>query len=445
MVALQWTAVDAITPNARNARTHSKKQIRQIADSIRAFGFLVPILIDEGGLIIAGHGRHAAAMLLGLKEVPVIRAEGLSEAKRRALALADNKIGENAGWSREILATELPELADILVLEGLEVSITGFAPAEIDQIVTDFEADSSDPADSVDPEWANAPPLSVRGDLWQLGPHRLLCGDARNADDVARLLGADRAAMAFLDPPYNVRVHDIVGRGQIKHAEFAMASGELSRTDFVEFLKQSLEAVVAVSRDGAIHFVCMDWRHMGELLEAGSAVYGEMVNLAVWAKTNAGQGSFYRSAHELIGVFRAGNAAHLNNIELGRHGRSRTNVWHYAGVNTFRAGRMDDLKSHPTVKPVALVADAIKDCTRRGDIVLDTFSGSGTTVLAAERVGRRAYAIEIEPRFIDVAIKRWQAFSRKDAIHAETGLTFDDLANKRTEATAPSLVATNVR
>jgi len=375
----------------------------------------------------------------------VIRAEGLSEAKRRALAIADNKIGENAGWSREILATELPELADILVLEGLEVSITGFAPAEIDQIVTDFEADSSDPADSVDPEWANAPPLSVRGDLWQLGPHRLLCGDARNADDVARLLGADRAAMAFLDPPYNVRVHDIVGRGQIKHAEFAMASGELSRTDFVEFLKQSLEAVVAVSRDGAIHFVCMDWRHMGELLEAGSAVYGEMVNLAVWAKTNAGQGSFYRSAHELIGVFRAGNAAHLNNIELGRHGRSRTNVWHYAGVNTFRAGRMDDLKSHPTVKPVALVADAIKDCTRRGDIVVDTFSGSGTTILAAERVGRRAYAIEIEPRFIDVAIKRWQAFSRKDAIHAETGLTFDDLANKRTEATAPSLVATNVR
>src|SRR6516165_5371734 len=384
MVALQWIAVEAINPNARNARTHPKKQVRQIADSISAFGFLVPILIDEGGLIIAGHGRYEAARLLGLKEVPVIRAEGLSQAKRRALAIADNKIGSNSGWDRKILATELPELADILVLEGLEVSITGFAPAEIDQIVTDFEEDSSDPADGVDPEWANAPPLSVRGDLWQLGPHRLLCGDARNAEDIDRLVGTDRAAMAFLDPPYNVRVRDIVGRGQIKHAEFAMASGELSRTDFVEFLKQSLGAVAAVSRDGAIHFVCMDWRHMGELIEAGSAVYGEMVNLAVWAKTNAGQGSFYRSAHELIGVFRVGEAPHLNNIELGRHGRSRTNVWHYAGANTFRAGRMNDLRAHPTVKPVAMIADAMKDCTRRNHIVLDTFCGSGATLLAAE-------------------------------------------------------------
>jgi DNA modification methylase len=445
MVAMQWIALDAIKPNARNARTHSKKQIRQIVDSITAFGFLVPILIDDSGVIIAGHGRYAAAGLLRLQEVPVIRVEGLSEAKRRALALADNKIAENAGWDRELLAAELPELTDILVVEGLDISITGFAPVEIDQIATDFEEDASDPADAVDPEWTNSPPVSVRGDLWELGRHRLLCGDARNADDLACLLGEARAAMAFLDPPYNVRVRDIVGRGQIKHTEFAMASGELSRTSFVEFLTQSLAAVAAVSRDGAVHFVCMDWRHLGELLEAGGAVYDEMLNLAVWAKTNAGQGSFYRSAHELVGVFRVGNAAHLNNVELGRHGRSRSNVWHYAGVNTFRAGRLDELKCHPTVKPVALVADAIKDCTRRGDIVLDTFCGSGTTILAAERVGRRAYTIEIEPRFVDVAIKRWQAFSRKDAIHADSGLSFDELASKRTEAIAADLATTAVR
>ena len=429
MVALQWIAVTALKPSARNARTHSKKQIRQIADSIAAFGFLVPILIDEGGIVIAGHGRYEAAVLLGLQEVPIIRVGGLSEAKRRALALADNKIAENAGWNRELLATELPELADILVLEGLDISITGFAPVEIDQIATDFEEDSLDPADTVNPEWINGPPLSKRGDLWQLGPHRLLCGDARNSDDLAPLLGEARAAMAFLDPPYNVRIRDIVGRGQIKHSEFAMASGELSRASFIEFLKQSLAAVATVSRDGAVHFVCMDWRHLGELLEAGGAVYDEMLNLVVWAKTNAGQGSFYRSAHELIGVYRVGKAAHLNNVELGRHGRSRSNVWHYAGVNTFRAGRLDELKCHPTVKPVALVADAIKDCSRRGDIVLDTFCGSGTTILAAERVGRRAYAMEIEPRFVDVAIKRWQAFSRKDAVHADSGSTFDELAS----------------
>jgi DNA modification methylase len=443
MVNMQWIALDAIKPNVRNARTHSKKQIRQIADSIAAFGFLVPILIDHGDLIIAGHGRYAAAVLLGLQEVPVIQVEGLSEGKRRALALADNKIAENAGWDRELLATELPELADILIVEGLDLSITGFAPVEVDQIATDFEEDASDPADTVDAGWTKGPPLTAPGDLWQLGHHRLLCGDARNADDLARLTGEARAAMAFLDPPYNVRVRDIVGRGQIKHSEFAMASGELSRTDFVEFLRQSLAAVAAVSSDGAVHYVCMDWRHVGELVEAGSNAYGEMLNLAVWVKANAGQGSFYRSQHELVGVFRVGEGPHLNNVELGRHGRSRSNVWNYAGVNSFRAGRLHELRCHPTVKPVNLVIDVLKDASRRGDIVLDSFCGSGTTILAAERVGRRAYALELEPRFVDVAIKRWQSFCGKDAIHVETGLTFDEVASMR--AKVPSADAASVQ
>src|SRR5215467_12879430 len=356
MVDICWIAIDKLTPNGRNARTHSRKQIGQITDSIKAFGFVVPLLIDDDGVIIAGHGRYAAAKLLDLKQVPAIKVQGLSEAKRRALALADNKIGENAGWDRERLAIELPALAEILVVEGLDISITGFSPVEIDQLTVDFEENSSDPDDAIDPKWTTAAPVSKPGDLWVLGSHRLLCGDARNADHVACLKGGAHASMAFLDPPYNVRVRDIVGRGQVKHAEFAMASGELSRTSFVEFLQQSLAAAAAVSRDGAIHFVCMDWRHLGELLEAGGAAYGAMINLVVWAKTNAGQGSFYRSAHELIGVFRVGTAAHLNNVELGRHGRSRSNVWNYAGVNTFRAGRLDDLTCHPTVKPVALVA-----------------------------------------------------------------------------------------
>jgi ParB-like chromosome segregation protein Spo0J len=232
MVAMQLIAVDALKPNARNARTHSKKQIRQIADSITAFGFVVPIVIDEGNNIIAGGGRYAAAVLLGLQEVPVIRVEGLSKAKRRALALADNKIAQNAGWDRELLARELPELAELLIVENLDISITGFAPLEIDQIATDFEDDPSDPADTVDPEWTNDAALSRPGDLWELGQHRLLCGDARHADDLARLLGRARAAMAFLDPPYNVRVREIVSPGQIKHSEFAIASGELPRTSF---------------------------------------------------------------------------------------------------------------------------------------------------------------------------------------------------------------------
>jgi len=433
---MKWLSVDALKPNARNARTHSKKQIRQIADSIAAFGFLVPILIDERGLVIAGHGRYAAAKLLGLAQVPVIEVQGLSEAKRRALALADNRIAEGAGWDREILAAELPELAEILLVEGLDVSITGFSAIEIDQLAVDFEEDASDPHDAMDPEWLTAAPVSKPGDLWELGSHRLLCGDARNADHVAQLMRGTHASMAFLDPPYNVRVRDIVGRGQVKHTEFAMASGELSRSDFVGFLKSTLAQAAAVSRDGAVHYVCMDWRHVGELIEAGGMIYGEMLNLAVWVKSNAGQGSFYRSQHELIGIFRVGQDAHLNNVELGRHGRSRSNVWHYAGINTFRAGRLDELQSHPTVKPVALVADAMRDCSRRGDIVLDLFGGSGTTLLAAERVGRRAYALEIEPRFVDVAIKRWQTFSRKDAICAETGLGFDEIASTRIMASA---------
>ena len=445
MVDIRWIAIDELTPNRRNARTHSRKQIRQIADSIAAFGFVVPILIDDDGVIIAGHGRYEAAKLLDLREVPAIKVRGLSEAKRRALALADNRIGESAGWDRELLAVELPELAEILVVEGLDVSITGFSAVEIDQLTTDFEDDASDPDDTVDAKWLPAAPLSKPGDLWELGKHRLLCGDARNADHVARLMGDARAAMAFLDPPYNVRVRDIIGRGQIKHAEFAMASGELSRAEFIAFLRTTLAQAAEVSRPGSVHFVCMDWRHVYELIEASEPIYGEMLNLAVWVKSNAGQGSFYRSQHELIGIFRVGEEPHLNNVELGRHGRSRSNVWHYAGVNTFRAGRLDELKSHPTVKPVALVADAVRDCTRRGDIVLDTFCGSGTTIMAAERVGRRAYALEIDPPFVDVAIKRWQAFSGKDAICAETGLSFDEIASQRTMIPAAASTPADVR
>jgi hypothetical protein len=247
-------------------------------------------------------------------------------------------------------------------------------------------------------------------------------------------MGLDRAQMVFLDPPYNVRVRDIGGRGRVKHKEFAMASGEMSPDAFTAFLIETLSLAAKASVDGAVHFVCMDWRHVGELVTAGRAVYDAMLNLITWIKSNAGQGSFYRSQHELIGVFRVGSGPHLNTVELGRHGRSRSNVWKYAGANTFRAGRMDDLRAHPTVKPVAMVADAIKDCTHRDHIVLDTFCGSGTTLLAAERVGRAARGLEIDPRFVDVAIRRWQAFTGKDAIHVHTGLTFEEVAGGQRDA-----------
>jgi DNA modification methylase len=375
----------------------------------------------------------------------VIFLEGLSEGKKRALLLADNKITENAGWDRKRLAVEFPELTELLIEEGLDISLTGFEPVEIDQIAIDFEENTSDPADNVESEWLSASVVSEPGDIWNLGAHRLSCGDARDRDDLDRLMSGKRAAMAFLDPPYNVRVKSIVGRGRIKHAEFAMASGEMSPSEFTAFLEETLGNAARVSRDSALHFVCIDWRHIGALIEAGGAVYALMVNLIAWVKSTPAQGSFYRSQHELIGLFRVGDAPHLNNIELGRHGRSRSNVWCYAGVNTFRAGRMEELSAHPTVKPVAMVADALKDCTKRGDIVLDTFAGAGTTILAAERVGRRAYSLELEPKFVDASIRRWQAFTRRDAVHAETGQTFEDVAAERKDARPGPLAPKSVR
>jgi DNA modification methylase len=427
---IELVSPGALKANPRNARTHSKKQIRQITDSIMAYGFTVPVLIDKNGMLLAGHGRLEAAKLLGLRKIPAITLEGLSEAKKRALLLADNKIAENSGWDRKRLAIELPTLADLLVEEDLEISITGFEPVEIDRLLSDFEAESTDPADAVETEWLTASVVSKPGDLWLLGNHRLACGDARSWPTLDRLMGGERAAMCFLDPPYNVSIKGVVGRGRTKHSEFVMASGEMSRSEFIAFLHETLGNAAAHSREGAVHYVCIDWRHVGELLEAGQRTYAAMLNLAVWVKSNAGQGSFYRSQHELIGVFRVGNTPHLNNIELGRHGRSRSNVWHYSGVNVFRAGRMEELAVHPTVKPVAMVMDTIKDCTKRDEIVLDTFSGAGTTILAAERIGRRAYAADLEPKFVDVAIRRWQSFTRQDAVHVETGQTFDEMASE---------------
>lgn len=430
-------SVNQIKPHPHNARTHAQKQIRQIADSIQAFGFAAPVLIDEDGVLLAGHGRLEAAKLLRLKKIPAIVIEGLSEARKRALLLADNRIAQNAGWDRERLAGELTSLPELLLADGLDLAVIGFEPVEVDGLLADFEDNISDPADDIDSALLSGPVVSCAGDLWQLGNHRLLCGDARESAHLGRLMGRDRAHMAFLDPPYNVRVRDISGRGQVKHHEFAMASGEMSKAAFTEFLTDTLTRASSVSVDGAVHFVCMDWRHIGELVTAGATVYGAMLNLIAWVKSNAGQGSFYRSQHELIGVFRVGDSPHLNTIELGRHGRSRSNVWKYAGANSFRAGRIDDLHAHPTVKPVAMVADAIKDCTRRHAVVLDTFSGSGTTLLAAERVGRHARALEIDPRYVDVAIRRWQAFTGRDAMHSETGRTFEEMTDSRRELCPP--------
>ncbi len=360
-------AVGALRPHPSNVHVHPKKQIRLLMRLITQFGFTVRIIADENGVILAGHGRWLAAQELGLTTVPVIVLSGLSETEKRTLLLADNKAVEKAGWDRAGLALELNSLTPLLIEAGLDISLTGFEAAEIDALSIDLVDPEVDPSDMPPPLEKQA--ISRIGDMWLAGSHRLLCGDATLRAHVGKLMGGASAPMVFTDPPFNVRIKTIQGRGKTKHGEFVMASGEMSPNEFTIFLATSLGLAAEYSADGSIHFVCMDWRHLEEILDAGKQVYSELKNLVVWNKTNAGQGSFYRSQHELILVFKNGDGAHTNNFELGQHGRNRSNVWTYAGVNTFRAGRLDELSLHPTVKPVALVADAMRDCSRRGDIV----------------------------------------------------------------------------
>ena len=420
---IQHVAIEKLRPNPKNVRTHPKKQIALLSRAIEQFGVVVPVVVDENLVILAGHARAEAAKASGFKTVPVIILSGLSEAKRRAYMLADNKIAEMAGTDRQAAALEIGELQPLLEAEGLSIDLTGFTPAEIDSLFDDQADPEADPIDDM-PQAAHQS-VTQLGDLWQMGANRLLCGDARSPADFAQLLASDRATMVFADAPYNVRVASIQGRGKIKHREFSEASGEMSRAEFTAFLTETLSLSAAHSADGSIHYVCMDWRHVTEIVAAGEKAYSELKNVVVWNKTNAGQGSFYRSQHEFIFVFKNGTAAHLNTFELGQHGRNRSNVWTYAGANTFRSGRMKDLAMHPTVKPIAMVADAMRDCSRRGDIVLDPFMGSGTTIMAAERVGRRGFGLELDPLYVDVAIRRWQAFTKRDAILVGDGRTFD--------------------
>lgn len=430
MSKIQWIDTDQLKPNPYKVRTHPKDQIDEVAESIKTFGFVVPIVADQKKVIILGTARYLAAVKRRLQRVPVLILEDISDAKARALAIADNKIAEKAGWDRKALATELTELRELLIEEDIEIEVTGFSAAEIDQIVIDMEEDSRDPADEVPLELLKNEPVSQFGDVWLLGAHKLGCSDAGDLDWLRGFMNGERADMAFEDIPYNRKPNDIGNKGRIQHGQFAMASGELSDGQYREKVHTWLSTASAVSRDDAVHYVCMDWRICPEVIQTARNVYGAMLNLVVWAKANAGMGSFYRSQHELIGVFRVGQSPHRNNVQLGKFGRSRSNLWSYAGVNGFRAGRMDELQAHPTPKPVGLVADAIRDCTRRDDVVLDTFVGSGTTLLAAERVGRRAFCLDIEPHYVDATIRRWQAFTRRDAVHADSGRTFNELAER---------------
>lgn len=417
----------SLAAHPQNARTHSKLQIRQIAASIKAFGFTNPVLIDQNDTVIAGHGRVAAAKLLGMDQVPTIRLEGLSRDQIRAYVIADNRLAEKAGWDKSILTIELQHL--LTIDSDLDVTVTGFEIPEIDLILSQAVTEpDQDDIFEMDPTYRA---VAQSGDLWQLGKHRVVCGNALGENSYKTLMGLRHANLVFVDPPYNVPIEgNVSGNGSIHHPEFAMASGEMNEAEFVAFLSTSLRLLARHSTNGSIHFVCMDWRHASELLAAGNQVYESFLNLCVWVKNNGGMGSFYRSRHELIFVFKNGKGPHRNNVQLGRYGRNRTNIWEYPGVSALSPNGDEGnlLALHPTVKPVALIADALLDCSARGEIVLDTFIGSGSTLIAAERVGRVCFGMEIEPLYVDVAIRRWQRHTGDRAIHSGTGKCFDELA-----------------
>ncbi len=430
-LAIKYKDPRKLKPRPKNPRTHTPRQIKQVAASITEFGFINPVLLDSGDGIVAGHARVSAAISLGMNDVPTVRVDHLNPTQIRAYVIADNRLAEKAGWDPTLLALELQELS---LETNFDVTVTGFEIAEIDLAISQAAGNEPDDADVVPEVDRSRPAVSQPGDCWQIGDHFLLCGDALKAHSYERLLDGNRAQMIFVDPPYNVRIAgNVSGLGKAQHREFAMASGEMNRRDFTKFLNRALTNLAEFSVDGSIHFVCMDWRHIRELTDAADDAYTELKNICVWSKSNAGMGSLYRSAHEFIFVYKNGRAKHINNIELGRFGRSRTNIWEYAGMSSFGKDRDATLAGHPTPKPIALVSDAILDCSKRGGVILDSFAGSGTTLLAAEKTGRRGYGIELDTHFVDLILKRFEDLYGLEAVLTESGLSFDRVRMQRTE------------
>ena len=387
-------------------------------------------MVDENLEIIAGHGRVRAAKEAGMAEVPVIHLKYLTPAQKRAYRIADNKLTENGKWNLEALQLEFKELE--LSDPAFSLDITGFEIPEIEAIV------EGPPAKEADPKLNNVPFInkdeivSKPGDIWLLGENKILCGDSLKKETFEFLMEDKRARMIFADVPYNVPINGhVCGKGKIRHAEFAMASGEMTSAEFEAFLKQSFTLLKDFSLDGSLHYICMDFRHIKEIIAAGE-VYEELKNLCVWNKNSGGMGSLYRNKHELIFLFKNGTAPHINNVQLGSNGRYRTNVWDYNGVNSFGKER-GNLALHPTVKPVEMIKDAILDVTKRGDIVLDSFLGSGSTLIAAEKCKRVCYGVEIEPLYIDTTIRRYEELVKRDAVHARSGKTYKELLATKKE------------
>lgn len=409
-----------LKPLGQLTRKHLPRQVAKLAASLKRFGFVLPIVTDTCGRVVGGWGLVLAARQLGFSEAPAVSLSDLSEAELRILRLALNRITEDAAWDREALALEFSDILELAPQTELELS--GFEVGEIDVLLDGNGIDEEDDLPRIADKTA---PETQLGDRWVLGEHQMLCDNSLDADGYTQLLGPEKADMMFADPPYNVPIDGHVsGLGAVKHREFDMASGELSSQEFQTFLRTFMAHAVEHSKSSALHFLCMDWRHQREIQAAGDEVYNQLINLCVWNKSNAGMGGFYRSKHELIYVFKVGKAAHINNVALGKHGRHRTNVWDYPSQNALSLSGKGKLALHPTVKPVAMIADAIRDCTNRGGLILDPFGGAGTTLIAAERTGRRARVIELDPIYVDISIERWQRLTGGTAVHADSGKPF---------------------
>ncbi len=439
---IEHIQVNDLKPHPSNPRVHPKKQIRQIAESIKAFGFRMPVIIDQDNRLICGHARTEACKLIGLEQVHAVRVTDLDDAQIRGLMIADNRLTEISTWDDQLLGEHLKVLSDLDL--DFDIECIGFDYGDIEHRISEIElaADGSvnqehDHADDLLDESALVQ-ITQPGDLWLLGEgesaHRLLCGDSTDSSTYHRLLGDRHASMIFTDPPYNLPARSI---GQVcadDHGDFAMGSGEMSGEEFTEFLGSVMKQLCAYSTSGSIHYLFMDWRHMQEMLAAGNSYYSDLKNLCVWVKDRPGMGTFYRSQHELVFVFKHSDDPHQNNFKLGEHGRTRSNVWHFPSVRGLNPNdgdpASDALKLHPTIKPVQLIEESILDCSRRGEIVLDPFLGSGSTLIACEKTERTCVGIELSPRYMDVAITRWQQWTGQEAIHESSGRTFNEIAEE---------------
>jgi len=423
---IETVNISELKAYSQNPKDHPEKQIQQIAASIKEFGFNTALLIDETNEIIAGHGRLEAAKILQLDTVPVIRLSHLSEAQKRAYRLADNKIAENGGWNTDLLRLEISELEQIC--NDFDITITGFEDLEIDVLTNPNETKTADEQLNKIPYVPENEIVSKIGDIWTLVNHKIICGNSLESYTFQNLMGNKLADMILQDPPYDLKIGGHVCKTQ--HKEFAMASGEMNSEEFTKFLKSNFAICEQYLKDGGLSYNYMDWRHIGEIIAAGRDIYKSFINMVVWVKSSGGMGSLYRSQHELCFVFKKGKESHTNNVELGKNGRYRTNVWHYAGVNSFGRHK-DDIKMHPTVKPVEMLRDAILDVTKRGDIVLDSFLGSGSTLIAAEKSKRICYGIEFEPLYIDTTIRRFKELFGIDAIRESDGKTYSEILSDK--------------